>query len=93
MFERKNINDGGQGLENTKYVAPISTIMRALTTKEGDLLSHFNKIDESQAEINSKSPKHLLVDSHDIAANKRIMKGQLPREHFFWILSNVQKNY
>ena len=33
--------------------------MRALASKDGDLKTHFDKIDESQAEIDMTSIKHL----------------------------------
>ena len=51
-----------------------------LTSIDGDLLSHFDKIDESQAEINNTSLKHLLVNKHDIAANQGKIIGHLPFE-------------
>ena len=36
---------GGSDIEYNKFVGQDSTIMRALTSKDGDLLSHFDKID------------------------------------------------
>ena len=36
---------GGMELENIKFLGQVSTIMRALTSKDGDLLSHFDNID------------------------------------------------
>ena len=36
----------GSNLENNKFVGQISTIMRALTSKDGDLLSQFDNINE-----------------------------------------------
>ena len=41
----------GSDKEHSKYVGQISTFMRALTSKAGDLLSHFDKIDKAEAEI------------------------------------------
>ena len=38
---------GGMDLEDIKYVGQISTIMRLLTSKDGDLSSYFNKTGES----------------------------------------------
>ena len=52
--------------------------MRALTSKDGDLLSNFDKIDESGAEIKHTSLNHHLNNNHDVAANKGKIKGQLP---------------
>ena len=42
---------GGSDIEQSKYVWQIIPIMRALTGKYRDLLSHFDKIAESEAEI------------------------------------------
>ena len=72
---------GGSDIEHNKYVDQISTIMRALTSKVGDLLSHFDKNDESQAEKGNSLLKHLLVNNHDVAGNKGKIKCHLPLEH------------
>ena len=42
---------GGSDIEHKKYCGQVSTIMRALTNKDGDLLSRFDKNIETQAEI------------------------------------------
>ena len=44
-------------------------------------LSHFDKIDEFQAQIQNISLKHLLFNNHDVADNEG-RKKQLPLEHF-----------
>ena len=49
--------------------------MRTLTPKDGDLLSHFDKIDESEAEIEKTSLHHHLVNNHDVDANKGKIKA------------------
>ena len=49
--------------------------MRALTSKGGDILSHFDKIDESQAQMENTSLEHLLFNILDEAANERKFKG------------------
>ena len=59
----------GVDIEHNKYVGQVSTFMRALTSKDGDILSHFDKIDESQAQIHNTSLEHLLINN-DVAANK-----------------------
>ena len=43
--------------------------MRALTSKGGDLLSHYDKIDESEAEFGYTSLHHHLIFKHNEAAN------------------------
>ena len=37
---------GGMELENIKFLGQVSTIMRCLTSKDGDLLSHFDKFND-----------------------------------------------
>ena len=38
---------GGMEIEHNKYVGPVSTIMRLLTSEDGDLSSYFDKNGES----------------------------------------------
>ena len=68
--------------------------MTALTSKDGDLLSHFDKIDESEAEMENTSPNNLLISNHDLAANIVKIKGHLPLERiigFCRLFKNVTK--
>ena len=65
--------------------------MRALTSKDGDLLSHFDKIDESEAEIENTSLHHHLINNHDLAAKKGKIKGILPPEHIFGFCRTFKK--
>ena len=74
---------GGSNIEHNKYVGQVSNIMRALTSKDGDLLSHFDKNDESEAEIGNTSLHHHLINIHDLAANKGKIEGVLPLEYIF----------
>ena len=55
---------GGSEIEQNKYVGPISIIMRVLTSKDGDLMSYFDKIDETEANLNNTSLKHILINNH-----------------------------
>ena len=50
---------GGSDIEHNFYGGQVSSIMTALTSKDGGLLSHFDKIDESEAEIENTSPHHI----------------------------------
>ena len=47
----------GVEIEQNKYVGPISTIMRLVTQKDGDLSTYFDVIDESEDGINNSSLK------------------------------------
>ena len=40
----------GSNLEHNKFVGQISTIMRVLTSKDGDLLSQFDNVNESNTD-------------------------------------------
>ena len=63
--------------------------MRALTSKDGAFSFHFDKIDESQAEIDITSLKHILVKNYDVVVTRGKNKGHLPFQHMFWILLNI----
>ena len=60
----------GSDIEHINYVGQVSIIIRTLTNKDGDLLSHFDEIDETQAQIKNTSLKFTLVNNHDIAEIK-----------------------
>ena len=66
---------GGNDREHNNYIGQVSTILRALTTKDGDSLSHYDEIDQMEAGIENTSLHHHLINNHDIAANKAKNKG------------------
>ena len=68
--EARLISTGSSDIEQNKNCRQVSTIMRALLSKDGDLLSHFDKNDESQAENNNISLKQHLPNNHNVAAKK-----------------------
>ena len=74
----------GSDLEQKKYVGPISTVKGVLTSRDGDLLSQFDNINEGNgdADFDSTSLKKMLINNHD-SANKGKIKCQLPLEHIF----------
>ena len=65
--------------------------MKTITKKDSDLLFHFDKIDETQAQTGNTSPKHLLFNNHDVAANKGKIKRHLPLEHIFGFCGTFEK--
>ena len=69
----------GLNTDRIRNCGQISTIMIALTFKGGDLLSHFDRIDESEAQIENTSLKQ--YNNHDVAPNKGKIRGYLPLEH------------
>ena len=75
-FKEAKLSTTGSGdIEHKKYIGQISTIMKALTSKDGSCLSHFAKIDESESEIENTSLHYHLINSHDVAANRGKIKG------------------
>ena len=86
----------GSDLEHNKYVGQVSTILRVLFSKDGDLLSQFDNINEGNgdADFNSTSLKKMLIDNHDIAGqefNKGKIKGQLALENIFGFCKSFKK--
>ena len=86
----------GSHLEHNKYVGPISTIMSVLTSKDGDLLSQFDNINEGNGndDFNSTSLKKMLIDNHNIVGqevNKGKIKGQLGLENIFGFCKSSKK--
>ena len=86
----------GSDLEHNKYVGQVSTIMRVLFSKDGDLLSQFDNINEGNgnADFNSTSLKKMLIDNHDIVGqevNKGKIRGQLALENIFGFCKSFKK--
>ena len=52
--------------------------MRSLTSKEGDLLSHFDSFNDgdTNASINNTFLKQMLIDKHTLPVNRVKVKGQ-----------------
>ena len=65
--------------------------MRNITSKDGDLLSHFDKIDEFQDGIGNTSLHHHLINNHEVAASKGKITGQIPFQHFFGFCRTFRK--
>ena len=59
----------GSDLEHNKCVGPVSTLLRLLTIKDGDLLSQFDNNNEGNGNANfdSTSLKKMLISNHDLA--------------------------
>ena len=81
---------GGMDLEDIKYVGQVSTIMLLLRSKDSDLSSYFDKNGESVIN-NDNSLKKILINNHDVAANKGKIKGHLALEHIFGFCRTFKK--
>ena len=80
IFEEAQLaRTSGSDLEHSKYGGQLSTILTLITGKDADLLSCFDENNEN--EIDNTSLKQILSNNHEIDANKRKIKGQLPLEH------------
>ena len=71
----------GTELEHNKKLLNVSTILRLLTQKYGDLSSFFDKIDKTESGINNSTLKRMLIDSHTNDDNKGKVRANLPLEH------------
>ena len=90
-FKEASINTtGGMDIEVNKYVGPVSSIMRMLTSKDGDLSSYFDKNGESVLD-NDNPLKKILINNHAVDANKGRIKGQLALEHIFGFCKTFKK--
>ena len=84
---------GGMEIENIKFLEHVSTIMRSLTSKDGDLLSHFDKFNDGDTNysINNTSLKQIFIDNHTLPVNSGKIEGQLPLEHVFGFCKTFKK--
>ena len=81
----------GMEIEHNKYVDPVSTIMRLLTSNNGDLSSYFDKNGESVLD-NDNPPKQILINNHALEVIKGKVRGQLALEHVFGFCKTFKKN-
>ena len=79
----------GEEIEINKYVGPTLTMMRVLTSKDGDIISYFEKINER--DVNNTTLRQRLIINHTVAANKGKLTGQLPLEHIFGFCKTFKK--
>ena len=77
--QAKLATTGGADIEESKFAGTVSTVIRVLTSNDGDLLSHFDKITENK--IKNSSLNQMLVNNHNTSANKGKTSGQLSSEH------------
>ena len=80
----------GVEIEQNKYVGPVSTIMSIVSQKDGDLSTYFDKIDESEDEINNTSLRQILIDNHT-EANQGLIRGYLHLERVFGFCRSFKK--
>ena len=88
MFEEARLSTTiGSDIEHNKFCGQISTIMKVISNKDGDILSQFDnnnenyipilsRIAELPTQIRSTPHQKMLIDNH-IDANKSKIKGYL----------------
>ena len=88
----------GSDIEINRICGRVSFIMRVISKKDGDLLSHFDIFNENDIpvlerftdlppQIKSKPHQKMFINNHIDADNGKI-KGYFYLEDFFWILQN-----
>ena len=91
----------GSDIEINKFCRQISTIMRAISNKDGDLLSQFDNINENDipvlnrladlpVQIRDTPHQKMLINNHT-DANKGKMKGYLYLEDIFGFCKTFKK--
>ena len=92
IFQEGRIStSAGSEIEHNKNLGIVSTIMRVLTQKDGDLSSYFDKINEAEAGIADSTLKKMLINSHDDDNNKGKIRANLPLEHIFGFCKTFKK--
>ena len=96
----------GSDLEDNKFCGQVSTIMKVISSKDGDSLSQFDNTNENDIpilermanlplQIRDTQQQKLLKNNYDSDANKDKIKGYLFLEDFFGFcksFQNVTKN-
>ena len=84
---------GGMQIEHVKMLGQVSTIVRSLTYKDGDLLSYFDKFfdTDENASMNNNSINDRLINNHGEPDNRGRLKIQLPLEHIFGFWKTFKK--
>ena len=91
----------GSDIEFNKFCGQVSTIMRAISNKDGDLVSQFDNINENDipvlnrladlpTQIQSTPHQKMLINNH-IDANRGRIKGSLYLEDIFGFCKTFKK--
>ena len=99
VFQEARLSTSTNNLEHNNYVGQISTNMRVLSTRDGNLLSQFDKINEEVGadeaattdNIQNTSLNKMIITYHEADANRENIKGQLPLEHIFGFCKTFKK--
>ena len=89
------LTTGHEETEQKYYQDHVSTVIRLLTSRDGDLLSYFEKIGDTQIGIKGSSFSRILIGIHEEVANGGKVKRHLILEHnlrFFKTFKKVKKS-
>ena len=97
-FQEARLSTSTTDLEHNKYCGQISTIMRLVFSRDGDLLSQFDNINEeigaddnaTSDNIRSTSLHKMLITNHE-PVNRGKIKSHLPLEHKFGFCKTFKK--
>ena len=91
----------GGDIEIEKFCGQIFTILRALSNKDGDLLSQFDKINENDIPVPNRladlpvqirdTPHQKMLIHNQIDANRGKIKGYLYLENIFGFCKTFKK--
>ena len=84
-------SSAGTEIEHKKNLGNVSTILRLLTQKDGNLSSYFDEIDEREAGNGNSTLKQLLIHSHTNEDNKGKIRANLPLERIFGFCKTFKK--
>ena len=98
-FQEARLSTSTTDLEHNKYLGQISTIMRLVSSRDGDLLSQFDNIKEeiganeaaTSNNIRSTSLNKMLFTNHEEDVNRGKINGQLPLEHIIGFCKTFKK--
>ena len=81
-------------IEQVKFLGQVSTIMRVLASTDDDLLSYFDKINDTGLNTteNKNSFNDRLIISHSVEVNRGKIRGKLHLEHIFRFCKTFKKN-
>ena len=68
-------------IDQNAFIGPVSTALKMVAQRDGDLYTYFDVIDESEAAINETSIKQILI-SNPTEAYKELITRQLPLDFF-----------
>ena len=92
VFQEARLStSAGTEIEHNKNLGVVSTVMRLLTEKDGDLSSYFDKINEAEDGIGDSTLKKLRIDSHTNEDNKGKIRANLPLEYIFGFCKTFKK--